>query len=126
MSLPVAPRAFVPFLHVFDVPASVAFYQTLGFTVGNTFAHPAGDGGITWAWLENGRAQLMLAKASGRVDAEQQAVMFWVYYDDVAATRTALLAAGIPCGEIATPFWAPRGEFRITDPDGYGIMVSHT
>jgi len=28
--------------------------------------------------------------------------------------------------EINHPFQLPRGEFPLTDPEGYGLMVSHT
>jgi hypothetical protein len=27
---------------------------------------------------------------------------------------------------MAYPFYAPRGEFRLTDPDGYTLMITHT
>jgi hypothetical protein len=26
---------------------------------------------------------------------------------------------------ITTPFYAPRGEFRLVDPDGYCLMITH-
>ena len=31
--------------------------------------------------------------------------------------------AGVAGGEIKSPFYAPRGEFRVEDPDGYVLMV---
>jgi hypothetical protein len=37
-----------------------------------------------------------------------------------------LIAEGIEAGTIQYPFYAPRGEFRIQDPDGYVIMITHT
>ena len=45
---------------------------------------------------------------------------------DVAAFRSKLLEAGVDGGPVRHPFYAPRGEFRVTDPDGYALMVSHT
>jgi len=80
----------------------------------------------TWAWLKSGDAQLMLAAASHPVVAEQQAVLFYVYTDDVAAAQASLAEAGLGPGEITTPFYAPRGEFRLVDPDGYVVMITHT
>jgi hypothetical protein len=68
----------------------------------------------------------MLALESHPVIAEQQAVLFYVYGDDVSATRSTLEEAGVPVGPIAYPFYAPRGEFRVTDPDGYVLMITHT
>lgn len=118
-------RQLVPMAFVADVERSIAFYRHLGFEAGNTFA--AGDATKpTWAWLHSGDAQLMLAVASHPVVAEQQAVLFYVYTDDVASARASLVEAGLGPGEIKTPFYAPRGEFRMEDPDGYVVMVTHT
>jgi len=73
-----------------------------------------------------GRAHLMLAKASEAVDPAQQAVLFYVYCEDVAAFRSKLIEAGVDAGPVQHPFYAPRGEFRVTDPDGYVLMITHT
>jgi len=109
---------------VADVERSIAFYQHLGFEVGNTFASDDATK-PTWAWLQSGDAQLMLAAASEPILAKHT-VLFYVYTDDVAAARASLVEAGLSPGEITTPFYAPRGEFEIVDPDGYVIMVTHT
>jgi uncharacterized glyoxalase superfamily protein PhnB len=58
--------------------------------------------------------------------ATQQAMLFYLYVDDVAAKHAELAAAGLEVGAIASPFYAPRGEFRMTDPDGYVLMITHT
>ena len=118
-------RQLVPMAFVADVERSIAFYNHLGFEVEDTFA---ADGATkpTWAWLQSGDASLMLATASHPVVAEQQRVLFYVYTDDVASARDSLIAAGLNPGTIATPFYAPRGEFKLVDPDGYTVMVTHT
>ena len=36
------------------------------------------------------------------------------------------LAAGIAAGPITRPFYDPGGEFGVSDPDGYVLMVAHT
>jgi catechol 2,3-dioxygenase-like lactoylglutathione lyase family enzyme len=118
-------KQLVPMAFVAEVERSISFYRHLGFEVGDTFA-PAGATTPSWAWLQSGDAQLMLAKASHPVVAEQQAVLFYVYTDDVAAARASLIEAGLNPGPIATPFYAPRGEFRLADPDGYVVLVTHT
>jgi catechol 2,3-dioxygenase-like lactoylglutathione lyase family enzyme len=110
---------------VADVERSIAFYRHLGFEVGNTFAAD-GASTPTWVWLHSGDAQLMLGAASEPVVANQQRVLFYVYTDDVAAARAALVEADLNPGAITTPFYAPRGEFRLVDPDGYVVMVTHT
>lgn len=118
-------RSLVTMVNVADLPRSISFYEKLGLRVANSFAPDGGDA-MTWALLERGSAQIMLARASEPVVPEQQSVLLYVYFDDVAATKAALEAAGIETGAIAYPFYAPRGEFRVTDPDGYVLMVTHT
>jgi len=118
-------RALVPMAHVRSVAASIAFYARLGFELDNAVA-PAGEEDPSWAYLGSNRAQLMLSKADEPVVAGQQGVLFYVYCDDVPALRERLVADGVAAGPIARPFYAPNGEFRIEDPDGYVIMVTHT
>ncbi|MEA2326637.1 MAG: hypothetical protein QOE68_1596 [Thermoanaerobaculia bacterium] len=118
-------RALVPFVHVRSVPESISFYEKLGMTIGNTFVPPEASEPV-WAWLQSGIAQVMLAKESEPVVASQQTVLFYLYVEDVAAKREELRDGGVPVGDIQYPFYAPRGEFRITDPDGYVLMISHT
>ena len=112
--------------HVADVVRSVEFYMKLGFKVGSTFT-PKGAESLTWAWLESeGGAKLMVTQADEPVDPEQQAVLFYIYCDDIVAKREELVAANIKASPMAFPFHSPRGEFRIEDPDGYVIMMTHT
>jgi catechol 2,3-dioxygenase-like lactoylglutathione lyase family enzyme len=117
-------RRLVPMAFVADVPRSINFYRHLGFSVLNSVTQPNSDV-PTWAWLESGDAHLMVAKAGEPVVPEQQAVLFYLYVDDVGAARDLLLKSGLNPGPIATPFYAPRGEFRLVDPDGYCLMITH-
>jgi catechol 2,3-dioxygenase-like lactoylglutathione lyase family enzyme len=115
----------VPMVFVKSVPRSVQFYKKLGFAEGNTHT-PEGATEPSWVWLRSGGAHLMLAQASDPIDPQQQAILFYVYCEDVAAFRDKLLENGLEAGPITRPFYAPRGEFRVTDPDGYALMVTHT
>ncbi|MGH9932634.1 MAG: VOC family protein [Pyrinomonadaceae bacterium] len=117
-------RRLVAMAFVADVQRSAAFYEQLGFSIANTFT-PPDSAAPSWAWLESGEAQLMVSRASEPVVPEQQAVLFYLYVDDVAATREALASAGLIPGPITTPFYAPLGEFRLVDPDGYCLMITH-
>ena len=119
------PKNLVALAYVADVRASIAFYEQLGFEVGNTHSDPA-SGEVVWAAMERGNASLMLGKASGPVDASQQAVLFYLYYDDIAATHAALAQQGLAVGAMTYPFYCPKGEFRVVDPDGYVLMLTHT
>ena len=123
-------RQIVAMASVADVERSIQFYSHLGFEVGNTFA-PPGATKLTWAWLQSGSAQLMVstaskAKASPDQQSNQHTVLFYIYTDDVPAAWKSLAAAGLNPGEITTPFYSPRGEFELVDPDGYLLIVSHT
>src|SRR5262245_1046379 len=102
-----------------SVPGSIEFYRKIGFETGNTHA-PEGATEPVWAWLRSDGAHLMLAKASDPVDPQPQAILVYVYCDDVLAYRTQLLEEGVECSAVTYPFYAPKGEFRVTDPDGYG------
>lgn len=118
-------RSLVPFLHVRDVAASLEFYGKLGFAVDNTFT-PDGASGPVWAWLLCDDAHLMIAQASAPVVAEEQAVMFYLYVEDVDAKHAELREAGVAPWDITYAFYAPRGEFRVVDPDGYSLFITHT
>jgi catechol 2,3-dioxygenase-like lactoylglutathione lyase family enzyme len=117
--------ALVPMAFVKNVTRSIDFYKKLGFVVGDTHT-PEGQTEPVWAWLKCGGAQLMLALATEPIDPREQAILFYVYCEDVSAFRSQLLASDVAAGPISSPFYAPRGEFRVTDPDGYTLMVTHT
>lgn len=109
---------------VTDVEGSIRFYELLGFEVRNTFAAENATK-PTWAWLESDGANLMLGAADEEIVADQQRMLFYLYTDDVAAARASLAEAGLNPGPITTPFYAPRGEFQVVDPDGFVLMITH-
>lgn len=116
--------SLVPMIFVKSVLHSIAFYKKLGFDVSNTFT-PPGISEPAWAWLESGGARLMVTLASHPVDASQQAVIFTLYCEDVPSFRAALQNEGVVVGEIDFPFHSPHGQFRIADPDGFDLTVTH-
>jgi hypothetical protein len=133
----------VPMLHVADVDVSVSFYSLLGFACDGRFSNPTGQ--TTWADISSDRARLMLARADEPIIPSQQAVLFYLYAEDVRELRNHLLASGlpdagpapsewtrgaepsIPEGEavfrITSPFYMPSGELRVHDPDGYCLLI---
>ena len=129
----------VPMAHVAAVDRSAQFYALLGFGCARRYS---GDDDVTnWSAMAAGDVRVFLARASGPVVAEQQAVLFYMYSADVAALRDHLLARGIRDGgappgagvepsaagpavfTIVPRFYMPHGELRIHDPDGYVILV---
>jgi catechol 2,3-dioxygenase-like lactoylglutathione lyase family enzyme len=115
-------RALVPLAEVTSVPASIAFYERLGLRLANSFT-PPGESEPSWASLVGDGGELMIGKRS-RDAGEAPAVAFYVYCENVRRKHSELAAAGIEVGDIATPFFNPGGEFRITDPDGYTIFIA--
>ena len=121
----IVPKNLVALAQVADMRVSIAFYESLGFDVGYTHADPH-SGDTVWAALERGNAALMLARASAPVVPGQQSVLFYLYFDDIAGVHAELSARGLAVGEMAYPFYCPKGEFRLRDPDGYCLMLTHT
>lgn len=116
-------KRLVPMAEVQSVTRSATFYAKLGFEVGNSFV-PSGADEPSWAWLRNGDVDLMVT--SGESPSTSRSVLFYLYCPDVAEARKALEAAGVDCGPVQFPFYAPRGEFEVRDPDGYSLMITHT
>jgi catechol 2,3-dioxygenase-like lactoylglutathione lyase family enzyme len=144
-------HALVPYAHVADVDRSIAFYARLGFRIETRLADPGGV--AFWARLRSGTADLMLARASGPIDPTEQAVLFYMYSSNVRALREHLLAVGHSAGQnpagqtnelhdggrftgapgpndgrsvvfaIAHPGHMLAGELRVSDPDGYCILI---
>jgi predicted lactoylglutathione lyase len=116
-------RGLVPIAHVADVARSIEFYRLLGFEARNSLNE---HDQLVWAWLQNGKAHLMLSRSARTMNSGEQYVLFYLYGADVAAYRDELAARGIKVGPITHPFYMPEGEFRIDDPDGYCLLVGQT
>ena len=116
-------KSLVAFAHVAIVQRSIDFYADLGFKVVNSVV-PQGQSAPVWAWLESEKAKLMVGLADGPFDSAQQAVLFYLYFDNIKETHAALMARGHSPGEIKYPFYMPGGECRLEDPDGYVLMLA--
>ena len=125
-SVPAPPEqrvdALIPFVHVRDVERSIAFYYHLGFVVTSVYKY---RGSPAWAELCSEHALLMVSTGEP-IDQADQGILFYLYSNNLAALRQQLLAAGIDAGEIADGTPGPREQMRLTDPDGYVLMVAQT
>lgn len=137
-NLPFEIQAFVPYAHVLDVQTSIDFYKLLGLRLESRFGP---EGKPFWARMKRPGVDLMLAQASGEIDSGQQAVLFYLHTDSVAAVRDHLMASGVRdsgafgAGEsvvgaregelfdISRPHYMPAGELRVHDPDGYVLLI---
>jgi catechol 2,3-dioxygenase-like lactoylglutathione lyase family enzyme len=111
----------VPFVRVVDVERSVAFYGHLGFSV-QEFAKYRDR--LSWASLQSEAAEIMLEGTYGPSDPDRQRVQFYLYSRDLAALRDQLLRAGIEAGQIEDGSPGPSEQMRVTDPDGYVLMIA--
>jgi predicted enzyme related to lactoylglutathione lyase len=118
-------KSLVAFAHVADVERSIRFYADLGFTVENSVAADERSP-PTWAWLESEQANLMVGLASEPVDSTRQAVLFYLYFENIENARATLVELGHSPGEIKFPFYMPAGECRLEDPDGYVLMLAQS
>lgn len=112
----------VPMAHVASVNRSIEFYARLGFEVRSRLGEPE----AFWAALQSGQAIIMFSRASEPIVPAQQAVLFYLYTADVLSLRQRLLAAGITVSDIAFPPYMPAGEMRVTDPDGYCLLIGQS
>lgn len=110
----------LPYLHVADVERSLVFYALLGFEV---HARVVDDEGVAWARLHSHGAGLMVARADAPFDPGAQAVLLYLYAQNLEATRDRLIAAGLAPGPIEAQAAAPR-RMRLDDPDGYGLLIA--
>ena len=117
------PRAtgLIPMAHVDDVQRSVDFYKLLGMELRGSLKRS--DGSLQWAHVACEGAELMFARADEPVVAGQQAVLFYLYSPDLVALRDHLLASGVRVSGITYPDYMPKGEVRVDDPDGYGLLI---
>jgi len=128
----------VPFVHVTDVQASLSFYSLLGFSSQSSMKDKHGK--MFWVLAGSGAAEIMLAQASGPIDAEQQAVLFYMYSPDLHTLRAELVEGGLRDAgvyrgtrspedttqmvhEIVHPNHMKNGEMRVIDPDGYVVLI---
>jgi catechol 2,3-dioxygenase-like lactoylglutathione lyase family enzyme len=113
----------IPFVHVSDLPRSIAFYELLGFEVGDTYEV---GGELRWAAVQHAHARIMLELASTPIDPPQQAVLFYLYTEDLDGLRDRLIAHRLWVGPIRDGSPGPEREIRISDPDGYCLMIAES
>jgi hypothetical protein len=66
----------------------------------------------------------MVSTDGDSIDPAGQGVLFYLYTDNLARLREQILVEGIGVGEIVDGTPGPRQEMKLTDPDGYVLMVA--
>jgi len=99
----------------------MAFYRHLGFIVTSVYYY---RGHPVWAALQSEAAELMVTLDGEAIDPAGQGVLFYLYSPDLTALRVQLLANGVDAGDVEDGTPGPREEMKVTDPDGYVLMVA--
>jgi catechol 2,3-dioxygenase-like lactoylglutathione lyase family enzyme len=116
----------IPSARVAGVQRSVAFYERLGFVVDGRWE----DGGtLVWASMHAKLVRAARIMFSGGPEhgappePRAQGINFYCWTDNIAALHARLTAEGLAPGAIAHPEHMADGEFALTDPDGYRLLV---
>lgn len=106
----------IPMLPVRSMPASVAFYEKLGFQVEERRDE------WRWAMLAFDDCRLMVDESINvHPDAPRQSVLY-LYPDDIVAYHRMVRASGIDLPDLTTTFYGMT-EFRLDDPDGNRLWI---
>ncbi len=106
----------IPMLPVKSMPASVAFYQKLGFSV-----EQRND---TWRWamLRFDECRLMLDESINIHPGLPRSTVIYLYPHDVEEFHQHARSNGIAVPDLEVTFYGMT-EFRFDDPDGNRLWI---
>jgi len=111
-----------PMIHVPDVQATVAWYESIGFTALDT----AEDcGAVNWAHLSFGEGRVMLSSGGQPSTAPRREVDLYVHTDDVDELYANLKGRVTVQEEPHDTFYGMR-EFIIRDLNGFWITFGQS
>jgi catechol 2,3-dioxygenase-like lactoylglutathione lyase family enzyme len=106
----------VPMQPVKSLPASVAFYERLGFVVESR------NDEWGWAMLRSGNCQLMLDQSINLHAGVPRISVLYLYPENVLDFHRRVRESGLPVPELDVTFYGMT-EFRIEDPDGNRLWI---
>ena len=107
-----------PMIHVPDVRATVAWYESIGFSVLGTNEDP-GEG-MNFALLSYGNSQIMLSAGGRLSDADRREVDLYIRTDDVDRLYERLKDSVRIREGLNDTFYGTR-EFIVRDPNGFWL-----
>lgn len=106
----------IPMLPVKSVPASVEFYEKLGFSVERQ------NDGWGWAMLCLDECRLMVDQSINvNPGASRQSVLY-LYPENIVEYHQQVRNNGLAVPDLDTTFYGMT-EFRIDDPDGNRLWI---
>jgi catechol 2,3-dioxygenase-like lactoylglutathione lyase family enzyme len=110
-------RSVAPMIHVPDVAATVAWYQSLDFEVVD---RDEADGELTWAMLSYGAAALMFNAGGRPSSAERREIDLYVTTPGIDALHARLREQVQVIEAPHDTFYGMR-EFIVRDPNGFWL-----
>lgn len=106
----------IPMLPVRSMPASVEFYQKLGFSVERK------DDGWGWAMLRFDECRLMVDQSINAHPKGYREAIVYLYPQDVAEYHRQVRENGVAAEDLNVTFYGMT-EFRLDDPDGNRLWI---
>lgn len=106
----------IPMLPVRSMPASVEFYQKLGFSVEKR------NDDWRWAMLCFGECRLMVDESINVHPQSPRTSVLYLYPDDIRQYHQQIRDNGLAVPDLETSFY-DMTEFRFDDPDGNRLWI---
>jgi uncharacterized glyoxalase superfamily protein PhnB len=105
-----------PMLPVRSMPASVEFYEKLGFSTEQR------DDDWRWAMLRSGECRLMVDESINAHPGIPRTSVLYLYPDDISEFHKQVRSNGLDAPDLEATFYGMT-EFRIDDPDGNRLWI---
>ena len=106
----------VPMLPVASMPASVEFYQKLGFSVEQR------NDGWGWAMLRLDQCQLMVDQSINTQPRAPRQSVVYLYSENIVEYHREVRANGLSIPDLDVTFYGLT-EFRLDDLDGNRLWI---
>ena len=106
----------IPMLPVKSMPASIEFYQKLGFSVEER------NDEWRWAMLCFGECRLMVDQSINVHPGVPRFSVLYLYPDDISDYHKQVRSNGLLIPDLDVTFYGMT-EFRIDDPDGNRLWI---